>query len=155
MSNKHFPDVEKVKELIKVLNASVKFYRDAQLSVNDRFLIVAFEEVALSHEKCVDRLQNFVLIEDGEYESGTDWAVRVREMYTSLAASVKSDTDLTYVSQLEEVEDKLLEACDDALRSEQPLHAITALNEVRVELRICHDKIRQLQFQKERRAAHS
>ena len=151
MSN--IKDVDEIKDLIQVLKSGSEFYRDAKDEVKDSSLITTFENVATDHDECITRLQPFVVAQEGSPEDGSSWAVKAREAYTEVKAALTSNSDLTYVSQLEEVEDKLLEACDEALEAEQPLSRKTALAEVRSRLQKTHDRIRAIQHRKERAAS--
>lgn len=153
MTNTSLKDTDDIKDLIQVLNSGVKFYRDAKQDVKDSTLITVFNDVIVSHEKCAQKLQPLVIAEDGKAETGSSWSVGLRELYTKATANMRSDKDLGYISQLEEVEDKLLAKCNEAIESNHFTLHQDILRQVRSELSGCHNRIRQLQKLRESMAS--
>lgn len=139
--------VEKVTDIIQVMKAGVDFYQDAIEHVNDRFVKNTFIKMASKKEAAIEALQPLALEEQGEIEDGTSIAVDSRKLYTKFAALFTNDEDYTYVKQLEEVEDKVLEVLDEALNKSQPVQAMTILTNIRADAQIMHDEMKALQEQ--------
>ncbi|ABD79535.1 ferritin-like domain-containing protein [Saccharophagus degradans] len=128
-------------DLVRALNSSIHFYRAANQDVPNVLLAGVFNEIAESHRMCVEALQPFITYTVGEPEEGNSFAVELRKVYASVLACIKSDTELTYLSNLEEVEDKLLELCDRALEENIPVTCRVIVNEVRASIQVSHDRM--------------
>ena len=137
--------VEKVSDVIQVLKAGADFYRDAMADIDSMSIKGTFKRMAENKEKTISTLQPLAIAEQGEKEKGTSWAVEARKMYTKFSSVVSTDRDFTYVNQLEEVEDKVLEALDEALDEDQPSSAMATLRSVRAEAQSLHDEMKALQ----------
>jgi len=145
MSNQN-AHVEKVTDVIQVMKAGVDFYKEAIEKVENDSLKSTFRNMIVSKEDAIEKLQPLAVSEQGERETGSSWLVDARKMYTKFAGAITSDTDHTYVSQLEEVEDKVLEALDDAMEEEQPTVAMTTLRTVRASAQSLHDEMKALKM---------
>jgi len=67
----------------------------------------------------------------------------MRQMYADTRATLAKDEDATYVAQLEEAEDRILHAFEDALEdSDNDVRALLAVEMPKV--RACHDRMRAL-----------
>lgn len=145
--------VEALNDLVKVLNSSIHFYRAAEQDVANVVLAGVFNEIAQSHRTCTELLHPYITYVSGEKENSNSFAVELRKVYASVLACVKSDTELTYLSQLEEVEDKLLIMCDRALEEHLPLTCRVIVNEVRASIQVTHDRMLGIQRARERLAS--
>jgi hypothetical protein len=56
-----------------------------------------------------------------------------------------SDEDYTYIKQLEEIEDKVLEVLDDAIDTNQQGQALLILTNIRADAQSMHDEMKTLQ----------
>ncbi|WP_339721133.1 PA2169 family four-helix-bundle protein [uncultured Paraglaciecola sp.] len=139
--------VEKVTDVIQVMSAGVEFYHDAVEQVNDSFVKNTFIKMASKKEAAIQALQPLAVQQQGEVEDGTSIVVDSRKLYTKFAAMFSDNEDYTYVKQLEEVEDKVLEVLDEALNAKQPLQAMSVLTHVRADAQLMHDEMKSLQEQ--------
>lgn len=137
--------VEKVTSIIKVLNGGIEFYSDAIKKVHSPEVKNVFNAMIREKQAAVNKLQPFAIAEQGEYENDNSLAVDTRNIYTRLISSFSSDSDHTFVSQLEEVEDKTLEVITDALDEDQPGDCLLVLNAVLADMQQCHNQMRSLQ----------
>ncbi|QJR82306.1 PA2169 family four-helix-bundle protein [Alteromonas pelagimontana] len=144
MSNQT-PQVDKVTDIIKVMNGGIEFYQDGIEKVSQQNLKAMFTRMITEKQEAIAALQPYAVSEQGDAETDSDWTVDVRNMYTNLLGALSSNKDHTYVDQLEEVEDKVLEAIDDALEENQPANCATELRRVRVRMQQCHDEMKSLQ----------
>jgi uncharacterized protein (TIGR02284 family) len=90
-------------------------------------------------------LQPFVLIDEGEIETDSALSIDIRESYTKLVGMVSTDKEHTYISQLEEVEDKVLSKLDKALSKDLPPKCKSVLLQIQTRMQACHDQMKQLQ----------
>jgi uncharacterized protein (TIGR02284 family) len=137
--------VEHISDIVKVLNSGVEFYSDAQDKVDNPAIASVFKMMASVRRSAIEQLQPYAAIEEGEREEGSSLAVEIRKLYTGMLAAVTSDKDHTYISQLEEVEDKTLEELKTALDKDQPGACRMALLKVYNDIKECHDKMLALQ----------
>lgn len=137
--------VEKVSSIIKVLNGGIEFYTDALAKVDSQGVKSVFNTIIRDKQAAITKLQPFAVAEQGEYEEDNALAVDARNMYTRLISTFSSDSDHTFVSQLEEVEDKTLDVIRDALDEEQPADCRLVLNAVLADMKKCHDQMKALQ----------
>lgn len=138
--------VENVADVIQVLQAGIDFYQDAIENIDHNAVKATFRRMISAKEEAIDKLQPLALAEQGQFETGSSWAVEARKMYTKFASLVTSDTEYTYVNQLEEVEDKVLEALDSALEKDQPAEAMATLRTLRASAQTLHDEMKALQL---------
>lgn len=137
--------VEKVSSIIKVLNGGIEFYSDAIKKVDSQSVKAVFEKMISDKQAAITTLQPFAVAQQGEYEDDNAVSVDIRNMYTSVISSLTSNSDHTFVSQLEEVEDKILAVLRDALKEDQPAACTMALNNVLTDMKRNHDQMRALQ----------
>lgn len=139
--------VKKVTDVIQVMRAGAEFYRDAVEQVDDTFVKDTFLYMASKKESALQALQPLAVEEQGKTEDGTSIAVDSRKLYTKFTAIFSSNEEHTYVKQLEEVEDKVLEVLDEALSKKQPVEAVTILTNIRGDAQMMHDEMKALQKQ--------
>lgn len=140
---------KQVSKVIKVLNTGIDFYTEAQDKVESTQVATVFGNMATIRKSAVTRLNAYTELRDGETEEGGDFASEARRMYTNLIASIKSDSDYTYISQLEEIEDKTLEELKSALNKDLDPGCRAALSEIMAEMNQCHDRMLALQKSRE------
>jgi uncharacterized protein (TIGR02284 family) len=134
-----------VSDIIKVLQGGIEFYEDALTKVHSPKVKVIFTRMIDEKNLAISQLQPLVIAEEGEPETGTSWAVDIRQMYTNTLNIFTSDDDETYVEQLEEVEDKVLEVVNKALEETQSANLVQALSGIKIKMMACHDQMKALQ----------
>ncbi|TQV69719.1 PA2169 family four-helix-bundle protein [Exilibacterium tricleocarpae] len=149
MTNGSTTEVKHIAEIVKVLNSGIDFYHEAQEAVDNPVLATVFESMVNARRRAVQRLQPYAVLEEGEVEDGSSFSVEVRKLYTKIMAAVKSDTEQTYISQLEEIEDKTLNEVKTALEKDQPVACRAALSDILADIQECHDKMLTLQKSRE------
>ncbi|MAD74728.1 MAG: hypothetical protein CML20_08055 [Rheinheimera sp.] len=144
MAQLNNPEIKHVHDIIQVLNSGIDFYGDAKEKVDDRQLASFFDRMLNARRLVKERLQPFAVAEDGEREDGSAFTVEARKAYTKVIGAMSSDKEHTYISQLEEVEDKTLEELKAALKENQPPQFETALRQSLTTMQECHDEMRAL-----------
>lgn len=138
-------DMGPVKELIKVLNGGVEFYKEAKEELSDNTLATIFNKMITEKSRAISELQTYVLIDEGEIEDDTDLVVTLREKYTKLLTVVRADKEHAYIDQLEEVEDRVLDKLASALEEPLPEPCNIALSQIQIRMQTCHDEMKALQ----------
>ncbi|MFT2089596.1 MULTISPECIES: ferritin-like domain-containing protein [Paraglaciecola] len=137
--------VEKVSDVIQVVKAGIDFYESAITEVESPEVKTIFSNMVTKKKQVISKLQPLAIAEQGEVEKGSSWAVNARKVYTDFLGTFSKNEDHTYVSQLEEVEDKILETLDEAISEKQPTQAMTTLLSAKVEAQAMHDQMKALQ----------
>ena len=145
MTNK-LSTVDKVSDIIKVLNGGIEFYQDAMTKVNSSNVRNMFSRMIMEKKQAVEELQSFAVAETGDKETSTAFSVDARNMYTNILGMFTSDKDHTYIDELEEVEGKVLEVMDEALEEDQPSACAAALRKIRARMQQSHDEMKALQI---------
>jgi uncharacterized protein (TIGR02284 family) len=135
-------DVPTVNELILVAREGAEFYASARENVANPRLRELFEQMIAARARLVDDLSLHVAATGSRPVEPTAFGVRLRRLYADLLAHVADDTDRAYVMQLEEVEDGLLQAFEDAV-AEVRAPALRKVLEFHLpRVRDSHDRIR-------------
>ncbi len=141
-TDNRFHDID---DLVQVLNSGIEFYNEAKTKVDDLAIRAVFDDMAKVRVAAVESLQPFVAVQEGERETGGDWAIDTRKFYTKFIAMMSSDKEHTYVKELEEVEDKTLKEFDRVMDKDQPPQFKQVLANIRAALQQCHDQMLGLQ----------
>ena len=137
-------DLNKIDDIVKVLNSGVEFYEDALKKVDSPNVKSVFSKMISLKRAAVVKLQPLVVKQTGEIEDGSSFAVDARKLYTDLKGKITSD-DHTYVDQLEEVEDKTLEAFRAAIEENDSISVKETLSLLLTQAKAQHDEIKTLQ----------
>jgi uncharacterized protein (TIGR02284 family) len=144
MPHQHAAEVRHVSDIVQVLNSGIDFYRDAKEKVDDKQLEQFFDRMLSARRMVKERLQPFAMQQEGKIEQGSAFTVEARKVYTKVIGAMSSDTAHTYISQLEEVEDKTLDEIKAALKDKQPAQCEAALLQSLATMQQCHDEMRNL-----------
>ncbi|WP_343034729.1 PA2169 family four-helix-bundle protein [Alteromonas ponticola] len=143
--------MKKISALIKVLNGGIEFYQEGVEKIKEANLKALFGQMIEEKQEAVASLQGFAVAEQGHTETQNDFGVEIRSMYTKLLGNFTSDMAHTYIEQLEEVEDKVLQSIDDALEVKQPTRCATELRRIRTRMQQCHDQMKWFKTESEKR----
>lgn len=138
-------EVERITDIVRVLNGGIKFYEQAMEKVESHGVKTVFGRMIAAKQSSVEELQPFAVAESGEYEKDTDMAVDFRKAYTNVLSMLTSESDHTYVAQLEEVEDKTMGVIREALEVNQPEACKMALMNVLNTANETHSQMKSLQ----------
>jgi uncharacterized protein (TIGR02284 family) len=112
-------------ELIAITRDGQQFYQHAHDAVTDVRLQVLFRDMSQSKTELIRALAAQVGDSHEAPASGGTILGKLRQVYADAKASLASDKEATYVAQLEEAEDRILQAFEDALESaEADVHAL-------------------------------
>lgn len=144
MSNSNY-NLTPVKELVKVLNGGIEFYKEAKTKVSSQSLEIIFDRMISEKERAAAELQPLVVLDEGEVETDSDLVVSMRETYTKVLSVVSTDKEHTYIAQLEEVEDRVLDKIEAALEEPLPTPYFSTLKLIQNSMQACHDEMKALQ----------
>lgn len=105
---------EKLVEAIRVMQGGVEFYKEGMDKVSNIAVKNLFANMVYQKSLAIKELN--LLINDTHLLEAhkADCIVNIRRLYTKLASKLRSNSDFTYVNQLEEVEDRVLDTLDNA-----------------------------------------
>lgn len=127
-------------ELIAITRDGQHFYQHALDEVQDAELQQLFREMAETKDEVIQALTLSVLSEHEEPTRGGTLLGKLRELYADSRARLASDEAATYVAQLEDAEDRILQAFEEAMASAEPdVRALLAMELPKV--RACHDRM--------------
>lgn len=139
MSNK----TDQLNELIAIIRDGQRFYEHAHGEVRDVRLQALFRDMSQTKNQVIQALSVKVAANQEEPTSSGTVVGKLRQVYADARATLSSDEEATYVAQLEEAEDRILHAFEDALESAEPdVRALLAVEMPKI--RACHDRMRDL-----------
>lgn len=138
-------DIQSIRQLIRVMNSSVEFYKDVVNNTGDKHLIDALTSVLIVKNITIENLQKLIIIEDHERENDDDFLVNMSKKYAFIISKIKNDQDHTLITHLEEVEDKILKKTRDAIAANNQLDVIKVLEDSYLKMQVSHNKLLSLQ----------
>ncbi len=131
---------EQLNELIAIIRDGQRFYEHAHDEIDSEPLKALFREMAEAKHQIIQALAVKVAANHEAPASSGTMVGKMRQAYADARATLSSDEEATYVAQLEEAEDRILEAFEDALESAQPdVQALLAVEMPKV--RECHQRM--------------
>lgn len=135
--------VQQLNELIEITRDGQRFYQHAHDEVKDVRLQALFRDMSQNKTELIRALSVKVAANQQKPADGGTFIGKLRQVYADTKANLVSDTEATYVAQLEEAEDRILHAFEDALESAEPgVQALLAAEMPKV--RASHDRMRNL-----------
>ncbi|WP_058834365.1 PA2169 family four-helix-bundle protein [Luteimonas abyssi] len=129
-------------DLIAIARDGRDFYQEAAQKVDDAELKTLFVRIAGVKESIIADLGSAVQSVGGEPEDSGTLRGSMQEMYGKIRAAL-GDKEYGYVAELEESEDRLLHAFEDAIKDEKtPPAARDVVTRLMPEVRSCHDVMR-------------
>lgn len=128
-------------ELIEITRDGQRFYEHASQEVKDSHLKSLFGEMSRAKVEVIQALSARVAANHEQPASGGTLLGKLRQVYADTRATLASDEAATYVAQLEEAEDRILHAFEDALESADAQLKPLLANEM-PKVRACHDRMR-------------
>ena len=142
MSNQENSELGK---LININEDACEFYESAQEKVEDPQLKATFGNLENLHKGVIHNLQNRVRANGGDPDAQETLAGQVQQFWGELMAKISNDVDETFVTYLEEAEDRCLHSIQDAIKSDEISVATkSALQSEASALRKSHDYMKAL-----------
>lgn len=134
-------------DLIEVLNDGVTFYDDAATTTANSAYKELFQRMASTKRAITNELKAEVAYQGETPADGGTIAGALRKTYTDLRASLSDNPDAKYISQLEESEDRILHAFQDALTMSEKAQVRQIAQNHLPDIRRMHDEMRALKQQ--------
>ena len=129
-------------ELFEITRDGQHFYQHALTEVKDTELQHLFRDLAQAKTHIIQALSVKVAANHQQPAQGGTLAGSMRELYTDTRARL-GDPDKVYVEQLEQMEDRIVQAFEDALSAAEPdVRALLAIELPK--LRACQERMRKL-----------
>lgn len=129
-------------DLIAIARDGKDFYLEAAQKVDNPELRALFDRIAGVKSDIVTQLSGVVRTAGGEPETSGTLVGGMQQMYGKLRATL-GDKNYGYVAELEESEDRLLKAFDEALKDKDtPQAAREVAARLQPQVRECHDVMR-------------
>jgi uncharacterized protein (TIGR02284 family) len=129
-------------ELIEITRDGQHFYRHAIEHVSDAELQHLFRDLAQSKTHIIQALSVKVAAHHEQPSQGGTAAGRMREIYADAKAHL-GHPEAVYIDQLDQAEERMLDAFEDALKTAEPdVRALLAVELPKI--RACHARIHQL-----------
>lgn len=133
-------------ELIEITRDGLRFYDSVRPEVKDPVLFDLFKRKSETRAQLIQDLSALVSVQGEVPASGGTTLGAVRQTYADLLAKLSSNSDTTYVNQLEEAEDRLLHAFEDARKATQIPLIAAALDRYLPQVRQMHDEMKNLKL---------
>jgi len=134
--------MNQLNELIEITRDGQHFYQHALTEVKDTELQHLFRDLAQAKTHIIQALSVKVAANHQQPAQGGTLAGSMRELYTDTRARL-GDPDKVYVEQLEQMEDRIVQAFEDALSAAEPdVRALLAIELPK--LRACQERMRKL-----------
>jgi len=136
-----------VKEIVQIARDGLEFYQDAATEVKSERLKAVFSRMANHKRQLITALSTNLALNDEEVPTDGTMAGSIRKGYAEVRTMLGADEDKTYVTQLEETEDRLLHHFEDALKDCDDVTVKALLQQHYPQVRACHDEMRALKQQ--------
>jgi len=133
-------------ELIEITRDGQTFYTDAVRHVHSALLKAVFHGIIDAKAQLIKALSEHVRVR-GELPSGSGTLYgQFQKLYTDVRVRMSDEKEATYVAKLEESEDRLLEAFEEAAaRAQDPMLRAIILRHL-PKVRLCHEQMRNLKL---------
>lgn len=137
------PAMSQLNELIEITRDGQRFYQQAAEEVHDSELQHVFRDMAQAKTHVIQALSVKLAANHEQPSQGGTLSGRIRQLYTDTKTRLGGDARVAYVDQLEEMEDRILHAFEDALGEATPdVRALLATELPK--LRACHERMQRL-----------
>jgi uncharacterized protein (TIGR02284 family) len=133
-------------ELIEITRDGQSFYTDAVAHVRSPLLKAVFHGIIDAKTQLIKSLSDHVRVRGEQPSGGGTLLGSFRMMYAEIRMRFASAKDATYVAELEESEDRLLDAFESAATeaSDPEIRGIILRHLPKV--RLCHEQMRNLKM---------
>lgn len=136
------------KEITKLINLNkdaCEFYEEAREKTDTANIKQTFSDLEALHRNVMVNLQQQVRIMGGDPEADETFGGEMAQLWANISATVSNDTDTTWVSHLEEAEDRCLNQIQDIMKDKDINAEVkAALTKEAETLRKSHDFMKDL-----------
>ncbi len=133
-----------LKDLIELLNDGEKFYIEAATKVKIPAYANLFQRMAQQKQAIASDLSARLASHGETAPEGGTMLGSLRKFYADVRASMSSDAESIYVAQLEQTEDRILEAFRDELTQSEDMELRRIAERHYPDVKRTHDEMRDL-----------
>ncbi len=133
-----------LKDLIELLNDGEKFYSEAATKVKIPAYANLFQRMAQQKQAIASDLSARLASHGETAPEGGTLLGSLRKFYADVRASMSSDAESIYVAQLEQTEDRILEAFRDELTQSEDMELRRIAERHYPDIKRTHDEMRDL-----------
>ena len=133
-----------LKDLVELLNDGEKFYDEAATKVKTAAYADLFRRMARQKQAIASDLSTRLAAHGETAPQGGTMLGSLRKFYTDMRASMTKDNEAVYVAQLEQTEDRILEAFRDDLTQSEDMELRRIAERHYPDLKRTHDEMRDL-----------
>jgi uncharacterized protein (TIGR02284 family) len=133
-----------LKDLVELLNDGEKFYSEAATKVKIPAYANLFQRMAQQKQAIASDLSARLASHGETAPEGGTMLGSLRKFYADVRASMSSDAESIYVAQLEQTEDRILEAFRDELTQSEDMELRRIAERHYPDLKRTHDEMRDL-----------
>jgi uncharacterized protein (TIGR02284 family) len=133
-----------LKDLIELLNDGEKFYSEAATKVKIPAYANLFQRMAQQKQAIASDLSARLASHGETAPEGGTMLGSLRKFYADVRASMSSDAESIYVAQLEQTEDRILEAFRDELTQSEDMELRRIAERHYPDVKRTHDEMRDL-----------
>lgn len=133
-----------LKDLVELLNDGEKFYSEAATKVKIPAYANLFQRMAQQKQAIASDLSARLASHGETAPEGGTLLGSLRKFYADVRASMSSDAESIYVAQLEQTEDRILEAFRDELTQSEDMELRRIAERHYPDLKRTHDEMRDL-----------
>jgi uncharacterized protein (TIGR02284 family) len=133
-----------LKDLIELLNDGEKFYSEAATKVKVPAYADLFRRMALQKQAIASDLSARLAARGETAPAGGTMLGSLRKLYTEVRASMAKANESVYVAQLEQTEDRILEAFRNDLTQSEDMELRRIAERHYPDLKRTHDEMRDL-----------
>src|SRR5690606_8807078 len=135
-------NMTELNELIEITRDGQHFYQHAMAEVKDVELQHLFRDMAQAKTHIIQALSVKVAANQEQPAQGGTMTGKLREMYADTKARL-GHANAVYIDQLDQTEERILAALEDALKTAHPdVRALLAIELPKI--RACHERIHSL-----------
>src|SRR5579863_2506111 len=133
-------------ELIEITRDGQTFYADAINRVDNPHLKTVFRAIVDAKAQLIGALSEHVRVYGEQPSMDGTFAGSFRKLYAEVSARLSNRKDATFVAQLEESEDRLLHAFEQAAKDSDDLALQQIVAQYLPKVRLCHEQMRNLKM---------
>lgn len=133
-----------LKDIVHTAREGASFYEAARDKASKPQLREVFTRMAAAKHALITELSAVLMSKGEAVPEGGSNTVALRKVYADVRAMVSSDDDAIYVSELEEVEDRLISEMKTALNEATDPAMKATLQQAMLSVSQCHNQMRDL-----------
>lgn len=133
-----------LEDLVQVTRDSKTFYEDVARETENPRLREVFNRMAMAKGSLIAAVSGKLASLGQTPPDGGTMAGTLRKAYADIRATFSKNDEKVYVAELEETEDRVLEAFEDALAKTDSVDVRSVLTEHLPKVRACHEEMRNL-----------